>query len=135
MGRLMRYSGTGKEYILRLFDRTKGRFTTVAVHEGIEVNGIAGMLSGQLIHYSYRDISHHLEKSNAYTSLAARDYHSRGRSFSKTWAAFKFPISFFTFYIVKRGFLDGYPGFMWSLLAAVYATLKVAKTIELNRKP
>jgi len=135
MGRLMRHSAAGKEFILRIFDRTKGRFTTVAVHERIEVNGSAGMLHGRLIHYSDRDISHHLEKSNTYTSLAAREYHDQGKSFSKTWAALKFPTSFISFYFVKRGFLDGYQGFMWSFLAAVSATLKVAKTIEQNRKP
>jgi hypothetical protein len=134
MGRILRYSGVGKESIVRLFDRTRGGFTKVAVHEGIEVNGSSGMLQGRLIHYSYRDISHHLEKINTYTTLAAADYHKSGRTFSKLWVALKFPTSFLSFYIIKRGFLDGYPGFMWSLLAAMYATLKVAKTIELTKK-
>jgi glycosyltransferase involved in cell wall biosynthesis len=135
MGRLLRYSGVGNEFHLRLFDRTKGGFTRVPVHEGIEVNGSVGILQGRIIHYSYRDISHHLEKINTYTSQAAEGYQKRGQSFSKTWVLLKFPTSFISFYFIKRGFLDGYPGFMWSFLAAVYATLKVAKTIELTRKP
>ncbi|MFZ4522485.1 MAG: glycosyltransferase family 2 protein [Bacteroidales bacterium] len=133
MGRVLRYSGAGKELLVRLFDRTMGAFTKVAVHEGIEVNGDTGLLRGQLIHHSYRDISHHLEKINTYTTLAARDYVKNGRHFSKGWAVLKFPVTFLSVYLFKGGFLDGYPGFVWSLLAAVYSTLKVAKTIELTK--
>ena len=134
MGRLLRHSGVGKEVHLRLYNRTMGGFTKVPVHEGIEVKGSTGTLRGRIIHYSYRDISHHIEKINTYTSQAAEGYQNKGRSFSRLWVALKFPTSFISFYIIKRGFMDGYPGFMWSFLAAVYATLKVAKTIELKQK-
>ena len=130
MGRVLRHSGVGREYLLRLFDRTKGGFTRVAVHEEIKVEGTSGILRGSLIHYSYRNISHHLDKINNYTSLAASDYAKNGRTFSRLWVALKFPVSFFSFYVIKGGFLDGYPGFMWSFLAAVYGSLKIAKTIE-----
>jgi len=135
MGRTLRHGGVGNEFHLRLFNRTRGGFTTVPVHEGIEVNGAVGILRGGILHYSYRNISHHLEKINTYTSQAAEGYMKKGKSFPKGWAMLKFPFSFFAFYIVKGGFLDGYPGFMWSFLAAVYATLKVAKTIELTATP
>jgi len=135
MGRILRHGGVGNEVHLRIFDRTKGGFTRVPVHEGIEVTGAVGSFHGRIIHYSYRDISHHLDKINTYTSQAAEGYRKRGKSFSGIWAALKFPTSFISFYFIKLGFLDGYPGFMWSFLAAVYATLKVAKTIELEQKP
>jgi glycosyltransferase involved in cell wall biosynthesis len=133
MGKRLRYSGVGKEFHLRLFNRTKGSFTRVPVHEGIEIKGTVGRLKGQVIHYSYRDITHHLEKLNIYTSQAAEGYYKKGRSFSKVWVAMKFPATFFSLYFIRRGFLDGYPGFMWSFLAAVYSAVKVAKTIELTR--
>jgi glycosyltransferase involved in cell wall biosynthesis len=134
MGRIMKHSGVGEELLLRLFDRTRSRFTTVAVHESIETEGNIGKLRGRLVHYSYRDISHHIEKLNTYTTLAAKDYQKKSKQFSKTWAALKFPVSFFIFYVLKGGFRDGYPGFMWSFLAGVYGTLKVAKTIELSEE-
>ena len=135
MGKVLRHGGVGNEFHLRLFNRTKGGFTTVPVHEGIEVQGPVGILKGRIIHYSFRDISHHLEKINIYTSQAAEGYQNREKSFSKGWIAFKFPVSFISCYFIKLGFLDGYPGFIWSFLAAVYSTLKAAKTIELTRKP
>ncbi len=134
MGKILRYSGTGNEFHLRLFDRTKGRFTEVKVHEGVEVTGPVGTLKGKIIHYSYRDLFHHLQKINTYTTQAAEGYTATGRRFSKAWAAFKFPVSFFVFYIIKLGILDGYPGFLWSFFAAFYGSVKVAKTIEMQEK-
>jgi glycosyltransferase involved in cell wall biosynthesis len=135
MGRILRHGGVGHEHHLRLFNRTRGGFTLVPVHEGIELKGIAGALKGHIIHYSYHDIGHHLEKINTYTTQAANGYRKKGRTFSGIGCAFQFPASFISRYILKGGFLDGYPGFMWAFMAAVYATLKVAKTIELKRKP
>jgi len=135
MGRLLKHGGVGNEFHIRLFNRTKGGFTTIPVHEGIEVKGSVGILNGRIIHYSYRNISHHIEKINTYTSQAAVGYREKGKSFSKIWVALKFPASFISFYFIKLGLLDGYPGFMWSFLAAVYSTLKVAKTIESTTKP
>jgi glycosyltransferase involved in cell wall biosynthesis len=132
MGRILKYSGTGNEFHLRLFDRTKGRFTVVKVHEGVEVNGPVGTLKGKILHYSYRDLFHHLQKINTYTTQAAEGYTAQGRRFSKAWVVIKFPVSFFVFYIIKLGILDGYPGFLWSFFAALYGSVKVAKTIEMQ---
>ena len=83
MGRILKHSGVGNEVHLRLFNRTGGRFTTVPVHEGVEVQGSTGKLNGRIIHYSYRDISHHVEKINTYTSQAADGYRKNSRSFFK----------------------------------------------------
>jgi len=133
LGKILRHGGAGGEMLLRLFDRTKGSFTTAPVHEEVIVSGSTGILKGELVHYSYRDISHHVEKLNTYTSLAAEEYVKKHKRFPKIWPALKFPTAFFTFYILKGGILDGYPGFMWSFMAAVYGALKVAKTIERSR--
>jgi len=132
MGKILRHSGTGNEFHLRLFDRTMGRFTEVKVHEGVEITGPVGTLKGKIIHYSYRDLFHHLQKINTYTTQAAEEYTTHGRKFSKAWVALKFPVSFFVFYILKLGMLDGYPGFLWSFFAAFYGSVKVAKTIEMQ---
>jgi glycosyltransferase involved in cell wall biosynthesis len=132
MGRILQYSGTRKEIHLRLFDRNEGRFTQVNVHEGVEITGSIGLLKGKVIHYSYRNLFHHLQKINTYTTQAAEGYYAQGKTYSKVWVVFKFPISFFVFYIIRLGFLDGYPGFLWSFFAALYGSLKVAKTIEMK---
>jgi glycosyltransferase involved in cell wall biosynthesis len=135
LGKILRFSGTGHEVHLRLFDRNKGKFTDSEVHESIEVNGTIGRLSGKVIHYSYRDISHHLSKINTYTTRAAIGYTVKGKTYSKTWVAFKFPVSFFVYYFIRLGIFDGFPGFMWSFFAAFYGSVKIAKTIEMTGKP
>jgi glycosyltransferase involved in cell wall biosynthesis len=133
LGHRMKHSGMRNEVHLRLFDRNKGRFREDEVHEGIEVNGTTERLESRIIHHSYRDIFHHLEKINLYTTAAAEGYFKQGKRFSRCRVAWKFPVSFFIFYFIKGGILDGYPGFMWSFMAAFYGSLKIAKTIELNR--
>ncbi|MBE0646668.1 MAG: glycosyltransferase family 2 protein [Bacteroidales bacterium] len=134
MGRKLKHGGAGSDYHLRLFNRNNGGFTLVRVHEGVEVTGEVARLRGEVLHYSYRDLAHHLEKINYYTSRAAESYVQRGKRFPKIWVILKFPISFLQFYCCKAGFLDGYPGFMWSLLGALYASLKIAKSIELREE-
>jgi len=134
MGKILKHGGVGHESHLRLFNRNKGRFTQVPVHEGVEVDGTIGLLKGKIIHYSYHDLSHQLEKINKYSSQAAQNFRNKGKSFPKWWVALKFPASFFTIYFIKKGFLDGYAGFLWSFLNAIYATAKVAKTIEQDQK-
>jgi len=134
LGRKLKHGGAGSDYHLRLFDRTKGGFTRVKVHEGITVTGMIRQLRGEILHYSYRNLTHHIEKLNDYSSRAAENYRNKGKHFPRIWTALKFPASFIQFYFLKGGFLDGYPGFMWSLLAAVYAVLKIAKSIEMKEE-
>ena len=133
MGRILKHSGVGNETHLRLFSRKTGRFTNSSVHEGIITRGTAGKLKNRILHYSYRDISHHLEKINIYTSRAAEGLVKKGKRYSNLAIVCKFPMSFLIFYILKGGILDGYPGFLWSYFAAFYATIKIAKTTELQK--
>lgn len=132
-GRIMRHSGLGHEYILRLFNRKQGSFTQVPVHEEILTNGRTGKMKGEFFHYSYTGIENHIDKTNRYTSFAAQGYHAGGKRFSGWWVALKFPVTFFTVFVIKGGFLDGYPGFLWSFFTAFYGSLKIAKTIELQK--
>ena len=134
LGRKFKHGGAGNDYHLRLFDRKKGGFTKVKVHEGVKVNGKTRRLKEEMLHYSYRDISHHLEKLNFYSTRAAQEYLIRGKRFPKWWVILKFPISFVQFYFFKAGVLDGYPGFIWSLSAAFYASQKIAKSIEMREE-
>lgn len=133
LGRHMKYGGTANERILRLFNRKYGNFNGAIIHEKVELQGTAGNLKGKLLHFSYRDIPHQLEKISGYAAKAAQDLASKGRRYPKIWVLLKFKFSFITFYIIKGGFLDGYPGFMWALMRAVYASLKIARTIEINQ--
>src|ERR1039457_2900826 len=106
MGSILRHCGTGRN--LRLFDRRACKFTLVPVHESVEITGKPGKMKGRIIHHSYRDLNHHLEKINYYTSLAAEGNHRKRKKFNKGWVAMKFPVTFVIYYFLRLGILDGY---------------------------
>ena len=134
MGRIMHHSGVGNEHKVRIFNRKYGAFEFAVVHEKLKMTGPVGRVKGKIIHNSYADLYHHVDKTNRYTSLAATINYDQGKKYSKLWVFFKFPISFMIYYFIKGGILDSYPGFMWSLLAAFSTTIKIAKTIEMKEK-
>ncbi|UCH84913.1 MAG: glycosyltransferase family 2 protein [Candidatus Latescibacterota bacterium] len=119
-------------YILRLFRRDKGSFTDDAVHEFVRVSGKVGRLHGDLLHYTYRDIHHHIEKMNDFTLIAAREMNEKGRRAGFRHIAVYPLLEFFKVYISKRGFLDGLAGVVVSVFHAFYVCLKYAKLHELG---
>ena len=122
---------SGRAKTIRLFDKRKAGFACVPVHEYVKVEGLVGKLKGEIFHHSYRDIGHHLEKMNIYTTFAAKGNRKKNKSYPKFWVFFKFPVTFFIHYFIRGGILDGYPGFMWAFFAAFYTSVKIAKTIEM----
>ena len=118
---------------LRLYDRRRGRWKTRHVHESVEIQGTVGRLTHHLQHYAYRDIAHHVETINRYTTLAADEMFEAGRRASATDLVVHTIAAFLRNYVLKRGALDGVPGLTVSLMNAYYVFLKMAKLRELDR--
>jgi glycosyltransferase involved in cell wall biosynthesis len=132
LGKLMHYSGTA-DSPLRLFDRRKGALTPDRVHESVRVEGEVARLHAILEHHSYLSLEDYFEKFNRYTTLAAQAMWERGERVSGLARWVSFPAHFVKRYVLQLGFLDGYHGFLWSLLSAIYPTVKVGK-LELLRR-
>jgi glycosyltransferase involved in cell wall biosynthesis len=130
LGRWIRHSGWYPGYVLRLFRREAARFSDDVVHESVQLPGPRRRMRGDLLHYSYRDVAHHVSKINEFTSLAARQMHERGRRAGFTSLALTPALEFLRVYLLRRGFLDGYPGLVVSTLHAHYVFLKYAKLWE-----
>ena len=75
-------------------------------------------LSGDLIHYTYRDLEHYLVKSANYASLWAQQRLAQGKKSSITKGIFHGIGCFIKMYLVRAGFLDGRQGFLLALLSA-----------------
>lgn len=133
LGRWMLHSGWYPDYILRLFRRSSGRFTDDWVHEKVEVNGSIGRLEGHLLHYTNPNLSQYLSKLNRYTSLSARQLSKRGARFHVYFLLAKPTATFFSIYILKRGFLDGVQGLILALLSAFHTLCKYVKLWELEK--
>jgi hypothetical protein len=89
-------------------------------------------LSGPLLHYSYRDLRHHVDTVNAFTSISAEALDQRGYRWPVVRMLFQPPLDFFRSYFLKRGFLDGFPGLVAAIVSAFYVFLKYAKLWELR---
>jgi len=135
LGRWIRHSGWYPGYILRLFRRDRGRFTDEPLHEHVVVEGRTRRLSSDLLHYSYRSVSHHLQKMNDFTTLAARKMHDQGRRAHLRQMTVTPVLEFGKVYVLRRGFLDGFAGLVIALLHAYYVFLKYAKLWELDQRP
>lgn len=133
LGRWIRHGGWYPDRVVRLFRRDRGRFDGARVHERVIVNGTVGRLDSPLYHYSYRNIAHHLQKMNQFTSLAAGQMHDRGRKAGIVEILGRPLAGFLGAYVLKGGFLDRMPGLLIATLHAYYVFLKYAKLWELSR--
>jgi glycosyltransferase involved in cell wall biosynthesis len=132
LGQWIRVTDWYPDHQLRLYDRRRARWAPRRVHESVTADGPVGLLTQDLQHYSYRDISHHVATMNRYTTLAAEDMHAAGRRAGFVELALHPPAAFFRNYILRRGFTAGTAGFVISAMNASYVFLKFAKLWELE---
>ena len=135
LGRWMRTTDFYPDFQTRLYDRRAATWRGMYVHESVAVNGPVGQLTHELEHYSYRDLRDHLDRINAYTSLAARQMHESGRRVGPFDLLVHPPAAFLRNYVLRRGFLDGTAGLTLSLVNAYSVFLKFAKLWELQGNP
>ncbi len=132
LGRWITHSGWFPDYQLRLFRKDRVVLPNRPVHEGFSVQGQTTQLNGVLLHYSYHSLAQHIEKINRYTSLE-RDEKIRqlGRKPVHWYNLMLNPLSrFWRMYVAKRGFLDGFQGFLLAAYAAFYTHVLYAKIWE-----
>jgi glycosyltransferase involved in cell wall biosynthesis len=133
LGRWMRSTDWYPDRQLRLYDRRAGKWNSNSVHESVRVAGSVGELTAELQHYPYRDVSHHLDTIDRYTTLAARDMAARGRRTSLAGVLLHPPVAFFRNYLFRGGIRDGMPGLIVSAMNSYYVLLKFAKLWELQK--
>jgi glycosyltransferase involved in cell wall biosynthesis len=127
MGRPIRHGGWYPDKQLRLFDRRKGRWKNVRVHESVAMDDITRVreLGGDILHYSVENAAHHHRMiGERYAPLAAEQMFADGKRTSPLKIAAAGPAAFIRSYFLKAGFLDGLPGFVIARFAAHHAFLK-----------
>ena len=158
LGRWLRHCGYYPSLNLRLFKHRCGRYEKIVaagggdneVHEHVILQGKAGSLKQDMLHFAYPDIFAWVEKHNRYSSWEAEvEEHFRSGSAGasgvlgepglqfKRWLKrlylkipLRFIFRFFYAYVWKKGFLDGKPGFIFCLLLSFYDFLSWAKAHE-----
>ncbi len=128
----VKYSGWGKDFVLRLYNKQVTCFKENLVHEYVESNGLkVNTLKGNLNHFSYHSISDFSRKRELYSDLFAIENKGKRES-SPLTAFFHSTFAFFQTFIIEKGFLDGYRGLLISVSNANVTFLKYIKLYEAN---
>jgi glycosyltransferase involved in cell wall biosynthesis len=131
-GKKLRYSGYQHDKVIRLFRKDKCKYNGKKVHERIEAHGEVGFLNNKLEHYTYRNYNHFIEKLNRYAGIKAEILHEKGASVNAFHLLIKPPVRFIIHYFIKRGFLDGFTGFIVSVVMAYGVLTRYIKLWLLN---
>ena len=110
-GKDIKTCGLYPDYSVRLFNRAKGRFNDVPLHEIVEIEGKVSKLKNHMIHLAYSNVDEFIEKQRYYAGLSNKKKNIVKAVASPCW-------TFFKLYFIKLGFLDGWHGF---IIAKVYA--------------
>jgi glycosyltransferase involved in cell wall biosynthesis len=100
------------EWRLRLARRSVAEWTGREPHYVLKVPGSTGRLEGDLLHYSFRDLQDHLQKSIKWARMSAYGTEQEARRFP--WAGILFApgITFFKQLIIKQGWREGWRGWL-----------------------
>ncbi len=110
-GKYIKYCGLYPDYSIRLFNRTKGMFSDVTVHESVQINGDTGKLKNHMIHLAFDTVEEFSNKQKKYAALSQKKKNLIKAFISPIW-------TFVKIYIFRLGFVEGWHGF---IIAKVYA--------------
>ena len=121
-------------YFLRLFDKARGHVSDMPIHAAPVVEGKVEKLEAPFYHFGEVDIHIKVDKINHYSTGLVAEKLARGRRVS-AWAMLLYPpFVFLRLFIFKRNFVNGWAGFIASVVGAFYAFLRYAKLYEYQQK-
>lgn len=133
-GRLITSCGWSPDRHERLFNRSETNFCESAVHERVQSKDLTVQkLTHPIRHYSYESVDDFLRKMRTYSQLFADHNVGRKRS-SPVKAVGRSLWAFFRSYLLRRGFTQGYEGFVISSYQAQSTFWKYLLLHEANRR-
>ncbi|MFZ9387563.1 MAG: glycosyltransferase family 2 protein [Chitinophagaceae bacterium] len=132
----LRFGEWGRDFHIRLFNRTRVHWDEAPVHEnlvmpsGIEIK----RLKGHILHRTMKDLEDYRKKMKYYAGLGAEKYFRQGKKAGWIKRRLSPVFTFFHYYILKLGFLDGRKGFLSARMTAWYTAMKYAKLKEMHRQ-
>ncbi len=133
LGKLMNF-GWQPDKKLRLVKRNSHpHWEGLNPHDFLTIDGKTTFLNGDLIHYSYKNLRHHLQKTVDYAEISANVYFNNGRKATLSKLILNPLFAFFKIYIYQRGFLDGFRGFLAGFSSLLGTFLKYSFLWEKER--
>ena len=134
MGRALCHGEGYPDWVVRLFDRRKARWSHDTIHEKVMASVTPQRLEGVLRHDSAVNIRDYLERQNRYSTLAAEAMWAEGKRSHWLRAIASPLLRFMRFYILKSGWRDGFPGFCHITIGLFTSFVKHMKLIERARR-
>jgi glycosyltransferase involved in cell wall biosynthesis len=145
LGRFLKKGGQYPDYTIRLYKNGKAHLPAKSVHEQAEVEGgeeQTGYLQHDLQHHADPTFDRYLMRWNRYTSLDASMLAKEWKkeSFNPTFLTFlnyivwKPKVWFLWTYLRHKGFMDGFPGFVFSLFSSIRFWVMYVKAWHLMYK-
>lgn len=133
LGKWMLHSGWYPDRKVRLVRKGFGVWGGTEPHDRLIVDGNVCELNGDILHYSFRNISHHLKKLDYFTDVASAELIKNGKHIGIKEMLFHPAGMFFRMFFLKRGFMDGIQGFIAANISAFHVFMKYAKTWEKHK--
>ena len=133
LGRWIRHSGWYPDRKLRLFRKDKSQWRG-RIHEGLILEGKTSRLEGDILHFTYRNITDHVNRLNRYSKMQAEDIVAKKKKLLYLRFLLLPGVTFLRFYVWKVGILDGLPGLVIALVSSWATALKYLKAIEIKRE-
>lgn len=133
-GKWIKHSGWYPDTKIRMFNRVDADWRGT-VHEKLTVDPkTVKKLKGDLLHYSYYEVSEHVAQTDRFATLAAKELQEKGASPSLLKMIFSPCMKFLKFYVLRSGFLDGTAGWKIATISAHGTYLKYARHYKEMRK-
>lgn len=130
LGHWIRHGGWYPNHLVRLANRKSASWSEPHVHEQLKIKGSILPLHSPLHHYAFTSIQEQILTNLKFAQLGAHDLRSKGKTASRLKLVLKPLGKFIETYFIKRGFLDGLPGFIISVNAAYSIFLKYSFFME-----
>ncbi|HEX7542811.1 MAG TPA: glycosyltransferase family 2 protein [Patescibacteria group bacterium] len=147
--RFLEKGGVYPDYTIRLYKNGVARFPCRDVHENVEIigqklkvknqnlnskvkseslnnetmkqlnNGTIGYLKNPILHYADPDFSRYLMRWDRYTTLEVEQMPKSTKLGFFNYFIWKPKITFLMMYFRHKGFMDGFPGFIFALFSSI----------------
>lgn len=135
LGRWMNKGGMYPDPVIRLFQKGKARLPQASVHELMTVDGATKWLENDLLHIADPSFARYLLRSNRYSTLQAEDW-LKDKKIGIDWPTIllymlgKPLYRFLEIYLRHKGFLDGFPGFVFAWYSGIHIASSYVKYWE-----
>ena len=135
LGRWMNKGGMYPDPVIRLFRKGRAHLPAASVHELMSVEGTTKWLQNDLLHIADPSFTRYLLRSNRYTTLQADDWLKEGKIGTSTrhillYILLKPAYRFLEIYFRHKGFMDGFPGFVFAWYSGLHLANSYVKYWE-----